>query len=349
MNPLMLIWWTSLVLAGIAFSWMMGLIVARLFRENSEARRIADQQTLSAAYLMIMSGAGEAGTLLEPFRKRSRLLAESLLEVLSLVRGVERERLIASLIDAGVADRLRSRLTRGSRTGRLAAAEALSAFPSMATRTALRALHRRSTDTEIRIASVRTLIDIGDPPNATELVADLEGKGYSESLLYAPVLRRLAVDAPDDALETLTLPGLGMAARAVMIEAVGASGDYRALPALSLMAAGPEPGLRMSALRALGALAHPGSAETIVGALGDEAWDVRAEAAMAAGRIGGPALVQALTPLLDDPVWWVRFRAAESMSKMGGSGIEALRYAATSQVDVTRRSASLALAEQGLA
>ena len=349
MNPLTLIWWSSLALAGIAFVWMMGLIIARVFRENSEVRRKADRLTLSAAYLTIMSGAGDAGTLLEPFRKRSRLLAESLLDVLGLVRGVERDRLIASLVEAGVADRLRSRLTRGSRTGRLAAAVALSAFPSTATRTALRDLHRSSTDTEIRIASVRTLIDVGDPPNARELIADLEGKDYSESLLYAPVLRRLAVDAPDDALETLTLPGLGMAARAVMIEAVGASGDYRALPTLSLMAAAPEPGLRISAVRALGALAHPGSAETIIGALGDEAWDVRAEAAMAAGRIGGPALVQALTPLLDDPVWWVRFRAAESMSKMGGSGIEALRNATASPVDVTRRSASLALAEQGLA
>ena len=348
MNLLPLLWWSSLGLAGIAFGWMMGLIIARLFRESSEARRIVDRKTLSAAYLSIMSGTSNAAVLLEPFRKRSRLMAESLLDVLGLVRGIERDRLIASLVHAGVPDRLRYRLTRGSRTGRLAAAEALSAFPSAATRTALRALHRNSTDAEIRIASIRTLIDVGDPPSALELIADLDGKAESDSLLYAPVLRRLAVDAPDDALKTLTLPGLGVAARSVMIEAVGASGDYRALPTLSLMTAAPELSLRMCAVRALGALAHPGSADTIAGALADDAWDVRAEAAMAAGKIGGSGLVLALTPLLDDPVWWVRFRTAESLSKMGDTGIAALRNAAMSSVDVVRRSASLALAEQRL-
>lgn len=346
MNLLVLLWWSSLALAGLALGWMTGLIIARLFRENRDARRVVDRQTLSGAYLAIMSGTGDAATLLEPFRKRSRLLAESLLDVLDLVRGAERDRLISSLVDAGVADRLRSRLTRGSRTGRLAAAEALSVFPSPATRTALRALHRSSSDAEIRIASIRTLIDVGDPPSAHDLIADLDGKAESDSLLYAPVLRRLAVDAPDDALQTLTLPGLGVAARSVMIEAVGASGDYRALPALSLMAAAPELGVRISAVRALGTLAHPGSADTIAGALADDAWDVRAEAAMAAGKIGGAGLVLALTPLLEDPVWWVRFRAAESLGRMGETGIGALRIAATSPVDVIQLSASLALAER---
>ena len=56
-----------------------------------------------------------------------------------------------------------------------------------------------------------------------------------------------------------------------------------------------------------------------------------------------------LVALLDDPVWWVRFRAADALAKMGTGGVEALRIASTSTVDVTRRSAALALAERGLA
>lgn len=348
MNLLILLWWSSLFLAVLALGWMAGLIVARLFREHNEARRQADREMLRAAYLAIMSGTGDATVLLKPFRERSRLLAESLLDVLGLVRGAERDRLVASLVDAGVADRLRSRLTRGSRTGRLAAAEALSVFPSPQTRKSLRALHLGSNDPEIRIASVRSLIDIGDPPRAQDLIADLDGKADRDSLLYAPVLRRLAVDAPDDALETLMLPGLSVAACTVMIEAVGASGDYRALPTLLLLTAAPEPVLRMAAVRALGVLAHPSSADTIAIALVDDAWDVRAEAAMAAGRVGGSALVQTLSLLLDDPVWWVRFRAAEALGKMGDLGVDALRMAASSPADITRRSASLARAERTL-
>ncbi len=349
MNLLLLLWWSSLLLAGIALTWMAGLIVARLFRENSEARRKADRQTLSSAYLAIMAGTDDAATRLAPFQHRSRLLAETLLEVLGLVRGAERDRLIASLVEAGVDERLRSRLTRGSRTGRLAAVEALSAFPSASTRAELRSLQKTSNDAEIRIATVRTLIEIGDPPRAQDLIADLVGRSDKDSLLYAPVLRQLAIDAPDDALAALAIPDLSVAARAVMIDAVGTSGDYRALPTLSLMAAAPEPVLRMAALRALGSLAHPGAADTIAGSLGDDAWDVRAEAALAAGKIGTATLMPRLVALLDDPVWWVRFRAADALARMGGGGIEALRIATTSPIDVTRRSAALALAERGIA
>lgn len=349
MNLLLFLWWSSLLLAGIALVWMAGLIIARLFRENSEARRKADRQMLSKACLDIMAGADDAVESLRPFQHRSRLLAETLLEVLGLVRGVERDRLITSLVKAGVDQRLRSRLTRGSRTGRLAAVEALSAFPSDETRFHLRRLQQTSGDAELRIATVRTRIEIGDPPRARDLIADLSGRSDKDSLLYAPVLRQLAIDAPDDALAGLSIPDLGVAARALMIDAVGAGGDYRALPTLSLMATAGEPVLRMAAVRALGSLGHPDAADTIAEALKDEAWDVRAEAAVAGGKIGTPALTPRLVALLDDPVWWVRFRAADALTRMGGGGLDALRIAATSPIEVARRSASLALAERGIA
>lgn len=337
------------MLGGTALGWMGGLIIARLFREKSQAQRHADRRTLSAAYLSIMNGSGVAKALLEPFQHRSRLMAETLLMVLGLVRGAERERLIAALVDAGVDQRFRARLTRGSRAGRLAAVEALAAFPSLQTRDRLRALHKGSNDAEMRITTVRALIDIGDRPRAQDLIANLIGRGDNDSLLYAPVLQRLAIDAPDDALAAMVLPGLRAAARAVMVDAVGASGNYRALPTLSRMATAPDLVLRMAAVRALGMLGHPSSTDTIAIALQDEAWDVRAEAAEAAGKIGGSTLVPLLVTLMDDPVWWVRFRASDALARMGNRGVEALRLASDSPIDVTRRSASLALAELELA
>lgn len=87
MNLLLVLWWSSVLLVGIALAWMAGLIIARLFRENSETRQKADRQTLSIVYLAIMAGTDEAAEKLRPFQHRSRLLAESLLEVLALVRG----------------------------------------------------------------------------------------------------------------------------------------------------------------------------------------------------------------------------------------------------------------------
>ncbi|MFN7107256.1 MAG: HEAT repeat domain-containing protein [Brevundimonas sp.] len=87
----------------------------------------------------------------------------------------------------------------------------------------------------------------------------------------------------------------------------------------------------------------------MVQALGDSEWDVRAEACVAAGRIGSPSFAEPLACALSDREWWVRFRAAEALSAMGVLGRETLMIAAASPVDVTRRSASLALAELGLA
>jgi HEAT repeat protein len=348
MSVLGLLWWSSLLLAAIALAWMVGLIAAKILRDARDDQRRADRQRLSAAYLAIMGGVADAATQLKPYQHRSRLLAETLLEVLGLIRGGERDRLISTLIEAGVDDRFRARLTRGSRTGRLVVVEALSAFPSKETRIALRSLYGTSRDAELRIATVRTLIAIGDPPRAQDLLEGLVGRAEEDSLLYTPVLRQLAIDAPDDALSAMAVPTLSVTARAVLLDALGACGDYRALPVLSSMAQAPETLLRAAAVRALGTMGHPTTTETIAAAFGDGAWDVRAEAAVAAGKIGGSELFPFLIAGLEDPVWWVRFRAADTLSRMGHGGLQALRLAANSPVEVARRSASLALAEKGL-
>lgn len=250
MNLLLLLWWMSLLLAMIAIAWMLGLIVARLFREKDEARRGADRKALASAYLAIMGGAGDAAIVLQPFQRRARLLAETLLEVLGLVRGAERERLIDSLAGVGVDQRLRARLTRGSRTGRLAAAEALSAFPSPETRAALETLYRDARDPELRIPAVRTLIEIGAAPAPETLIADLEKRYEADSLLYVPVFRRLAVDAPDAMLAAFRSANLRPATRAVVAEALGASGDYRSVAALLDQADAADVVLRAAVVRA---------------------------------------------------------------------------------------------------
>lgn len=338
------------MLAGGALVWMSGLIVARLFRENDEARRTADRKALASAYLAIMGGGGEqAQLLLHPFGNRARLIAETLLEVLGLVRGADKERLIDSLVTMGVDQRLRARLTRGSRTGRLAAAEALAAFPSSPTRQALESLYRDAVDPELRIAAVRTLIETGAAPAPETLIADLESRREADSLLYVPVFRRLAIDAPDAMLSAFRSGGLRPATRAVVAEALGASGDYRSVAVLLEEARAADVVLRGAVIRALGALGHPGASPAILQALGDPEWEVRAEACASAGRIGLPAFADALTIALSDPEWWVRFRAAEALTSMGELGHKVLTIAAASPIADVRLSASLALAEGSMA
>lgn len=349
MTFLSLLWWSSLSFGVAALAWMASLILARLLRERSDRKRAADQTVVRALFLEIMSGDGEAELHLKPYCRRARLMAEALLELLGLVRGAERERLIDCLARLGVAERLRLRLDRGSKAGRIAAAEALAAFPDVATVAALRSSLDRSHDGDFRVAVLTALLDIEAAPPLRDMLIDMGARGLQDSLLYEPVIRRAATASPLEALDVFILPGGPSVTRAVLADALGASGDYRAVEPLARTACAPELELRIASVRALGLLGHPAAADSVMTAFSDPAWEVRSAACEAAGRIGlthaGPMLLSAL----EDPAWWVRFRAGEALAMLGEKGIAALRMAVQKEQDVVRRAASLALAERGLA
>lgn len=343
------LWWASLVLAAAALLWMGWLILARLRRERVDARRAADGRAVSLAFVAIMSGDEDAPARLAPFEHRARLVAETLLELLSLVRGAERERLIASLRGLNLDERLRARLFRGGRAGRLAAAEALASFPGEATRVALENLYRSAGDAELRVAAVRALIEIGAPPRIEDLLIELESRALTDSPLYRPVVRRVAADAPEPALLAMERVAFSPAGCALLADALGAMGDYRALGPLMLTASSGQAVVRAASVRALGELGHPAAEAAIGQALTDAEWEVRSEACEAAGRIGAATLTPALVERLADEIWWVRFRAAEALAALGAAGTEALKLAARAPSDVMRRSAAMALAERGIA
>lgn len=349
MSFLPLLWWSSLIFGAAALIWMTGLILARLLRERADRKRASDQAHVHALFLEIMGGDAEAELRLKPYCRRARLMAEALLEVLGLVRGAERERLIECLSRLGVADRLRLRLDRGSKAGRIAAAEALAAFPDVATVDALRAALRRSRDGDFRVAVLTALLDMEAAPPLQDMLIDLANRDLQDSLLYEPVIRRAAAAAPMEALDVFLLTDAPSVTRAVLADALGASGDYRAVEPLCRTAAAPELELRIASVRALGLLGHPAAEEAVTGAFSDSAWEVRSAACEAAGRIGLVKAAPSLVAALGDSAWWVRFRAGEALAVLGEKGIAGLRMAVGIDQDVVRRAASLALAERGLA
>ncbi len=311
------LWMTSLLLMAAALAWMSWLILSRLFRERSQANRAEHRKSVSRAYLQIMGGDAEGEARLQAYQHQARLLAESLLEVMGLVRGAERERLVAALTRLEVDATLRDRLNRGSRTGRLAAAEALAAFSSQATTAALSSLYMASRDGEVRIAAIRSLIEIDAAPSIEAVVVDLEKRGETESLQHLPVLRRLASADPDAALAVFNSPDRSPTLRAVLAEALAGSGAYSCLPALIDATSDPNAALRLAAVRGIGQLAHPAASAAVEAALHDAAWDVRAEACATAAKLGARQLAPSLTACLNDAEWWVRFRATEALQTLG--------------------------------
>lgn len=348
MSELLLIWSVSIVLAAAAILWMASLIIARVLREREEQARERDRQLIQQAFLDIMAGSGDAVGRLRGVQGRARVMAEALLGVLALVRGGERERLISALQAFGVDRILGRRLSRGSVAGRLAAAEALSSFSGQEVVAALRQALGHASAAELRVGLMRSLSDLGEPPSLDEALDDLKGRRASDSLLYLPLIARLVAADPMAALRLFGDARLVDEARAILAVALGGSGDYRALEPLCLAAGAPDVELRIAAIRGLSALGHPSCEATVLAAMADSVWAVRAAACEASGRVGLRAAVPHLAAQLDDPVWWVRFRAGEAMAALGEGGRERLVRVAAEGGDLARRTASMVLAERGL-
>jgi HEAT repeat protein len=132
--------------------------------------------------------------------------------------------------------------------------------------------------------------------------------------------------ALDQGLDSLRLE------RAV-IEVLGL-GRYRpARAALEIRVASGDTDLRVAAVRALGRIQAMESGMALLGALDDEAWQVRAQAARALGAIRAMVAIPALGKRLCDSSWWVRHHAAYALHDLGPEGQAALRRIAASSDD----------------
>ena len=349
MGGLLLLWWTSIALAAVSLAWISVLVIGRLFREKDDARRAGDRERACDAFLDVMNGTVDALDRLRGVDRRARLMGEVFLELLAMVRGAERDRLISALRAIRMDERWRRRLFEGGIAGRMVAAEALSTFPGEETVAALRENLDKARSGNLRVALMRSLIDLDAAPPLAQVLQDINRSRGSESLLYLPLLARLVHGDPRGALHAFGDPATPPRARIILAEALGSSGDFGALEPLCIAARAPDIELRIAAVRGIGAMGHPAAEASILAALQDPVWMVRSAACEAAGRIGLRSAVPLLITQLSDSVWWVRFRAGEALSALGPVGVEGLQTAAAALEDVQHRAASLALAERGLA
>jgi HEAT repeat protein len=343
-NLLLAIWLSAAVLALGALAWMSGLIVMRLVFARSAARRLGDRRKLEAALIAVMQRKPEGEAALAPFRGRARLLAETLLDFLALVRGDDRQVTIAALEHIGADRTLRARIDRGSLAGRLASVEALGAFPGPRTQFALlRASERGAPD--VRIAALRSLRQAGGEVRLGQLIEGLEAGAFPPSGAFVELLRLVVVDDTAAAMAALQSARRSPVAQVLLLESLGLAGAYDAIPVVTPFAGAPTVEVRVAAVEALGSLMHPAGQLVLRQALEDPAWEVRAAAADGIGNARLSALVDPLAVLLDDPVWRVRAQAAAALGKLGPAGIGRLRASAASDDDVARRAAQLVLAE----
>ncbi|AYV48304.1 hypothetical protein CFHF_25055 [Caulobacter flavus] len=347
MSSLTLIWATALVLIGAALTWMTGLIVARLMKESRASDRSTDRKLIIQALSGLLRGQTEAAEALSPFVRKPEVLAEAILDFQGLIRGVDQERAMGALRSLGLIQALEERIVHGSRDERLTSVEALAALGGDEVKAALRRAIR-SKDPNVRMAAIKGLADAGAPPTPSRLL-DYVGAGeLTPSRVYAEVMRQAVASSPADGLLALRRQDLSPLMRAVLLDALGRSGAYQAVPALAAAAADADPDVRTAAVRGLGRLQHPSAADTLAGALADPAWPVRSAGAEAIGAAGLVRLAPAIAALLDDPEWWVRFRAGDALGRLGKAGRALLEAAASDDArPVAQRAAERALAEGG--
>lgn len=341
------LWTLSLIMAGVSLAAFVLLVLERFLSSRRQARRERAHENTISALLLAGEDHDEAVRLLVPLVKDRRTVAQSLLEYTSLVRGQDLQRAVDALREAGSEKALIALLVRGQGKYRRVAAEALGFFNSDEALDALDRTLESKAPTSVKVAATRALLGLGEVPDLADILPRFDLRQLEAPLEMAAIFQIFARENPEPLIRRLKMGGDDESLRAMMIDALGRSGVYDAIPVLETAASDPGVRIRASAIEALGNLELPISPDVIEAALADESSEVRAEAVSAVGNVGMPEYADQLETLLSDTDWNVRFGAADALLKLGPEYRGRLELAAGGSVSArAQRTASLVLSER---
>jgi len=227
------------------------------------------------------------------------------------------------------------------------AARRLALVPSAASVKALRRALRRGPE-PVSLAAAHALARARDRAALRWLLANPQvierrSRRQMASLLSAYGRHGLAEIA--SAFERgIEHPVLELAA----MDTLGAGGYRGARDRLERALASGNLEQRIASARALGRLEAVECATSLLAALRDEAWQVRAQAARSLGSVRATIAITALAARLTDRSWWVRRHAAYALGSLGVDGRETLRRIAASSPDPYARDMAQEVLEGGV-
>lgn len=349
LSLLLLLWASSILLAGASLVLMLVLIILRWLRSIRMRRDKQIRDALFHELMMAGEEAGEQADVPETLVKRPRITAQVLLEFSTLVRGGEFEAALDKLRRAGAERRILALLTSRNREDCLAAAEALGFFGTKQARDALTNVLSRRVSLRLKIAAGRALLAMGERPDIGDLLSAFDIDDTVAPGELSAILTAIATGEPEVLSHRLEQDIDPPSVRAMMIDVMGRAGVYGALPLLLSEACNSDVRIRAAAVDALGRLGLPEAKETLAAAIDDPEPDVRAEAAEAIGQAALVDLMPALEARLSDFDWGVRFRAANALVELGEDGRKRLRLIADGKGERGARTAALVLAERAMA
>ena len=345
MNYLVIIWQVAFVLIVLSLVWMATLVLLRIVRTQKKSYFSHLRQKITEAMAAILWDETGQAVIEDRSLWKSQMVPEVFLDFVALVRGEERDRLVRRLERNRVDDDMRRLLRHPRKFVRFAALEALAYFPGLPTAKSVDSLIERSLSPELRVAGMRTLVEIKSYPAVPDVMAEITKLNGGSRSLHA-VLSKLALHRLRDVLAYLDRPDITDNERAALLRALGSSADYAVMDRLTYALEHGSAMIRAAALEGLARLEHPEAAPSIARCLKDNDWSVRAGAVRALREMSFDGYADDIAALLSDPAWMVQFEAAQALSQMGAIGRNLLEVSARAIGDeAASRTASLALAE----
>ncbi len=331
------------VLNVVLVTLTLGTKVVRSVRERTTKSRM--NRLESALDESLVSGEVHPG-LLRLGDRDMDLLALLMIDYLSMLRGAQREWLVALAEEAGLVMRYFMRLRASNRWRKARAAENLGYFGGPEAVAPLTELLSHPDET-VRAVAARALARIGTPEVAEALARTLNDPSELTRLRMAENLERIGPLATGPLVEALESGD--PRAQVLAARILGNLRAAKASPFLcrALSSADTLTDVRAQAALALGKIGNPEDVPALQKATEDEDWPVRAQVANALGMIGDLSTIPTLKRLSVDEEWWVRLNASRALANFGPAGERALVEILESDDPFARDRAAATLEERG--
>lgn len=344
---LALVLWTIAAVAALVTGFTLLIVVNKIQREMREAWRRARRRVLEPAVLSYAHGDDSA--LLPALGGRLRLrdrrvVAETLLDFIQRVRGIERDRLGLALDSLGYVDRWLAGLDSRRWWKRADCAEKLGLAVARRAAPELPRLLRDEVP-EVRLRAAKALGAVGGQAAVSPLVHALADASRWSTIRVADILATMGPTVTAELAHAF--PGLPLAARLAALDVVGRIKSPDSVPWLVKRLGDPESDVRARAAHAIGEIGDPIAAKSLAALLRDPEWPVRAMAAKSIGRLRHAEAASPLCDALRDREWWVRANAGDALRKLGERGVEALERMLDDADVFARHQAVIQLQESG--
>lgn len=302
----------SLVLAALAVLGL-AILIARRFVFERSGRARSETEKLARRHYLNRVRTSDPAPLEGRIDAASR--ANAVAQLSSLLRGEDRARLLQVAEAEGVFAPALQQLASSRASRRCEGIRQLEQFGGEASVTALTEIMLADPSADVRLYAAGALARLESLPPLRDVLSSLSLHDRAASPLDRAVVRSVAGrELPF--IQHMLRQELPARLRALLIEAIGCSGELAASGCLRDAASDRDPAVRAAAAQAACELRHPQSREWLPPLLDDPDRTVRSAAAEACGKLRIRTALPLLHERWADPCPFVRASTLEAVQRL---------------------------------